>query len=482
MLKKIILLALFIISINAFSQEIINSFPMKVNSKNIVFELQNDSTQTTTLFNISEDRILAIQLNKNKKIIDSISTDLLEEKQIVICSNQSKNSTTLYCRNQKSDKIFALTFDFLNKKTNTKNLALDLKKDTNIFNFSQNNKTYFLSTTKGASELKIDIIDLEGNATTQIIDISNFKLVNYYNQPTTLYKSIGSFYNTADREKIAIIDSKTNLNLIEAAKKTKLYIRDNKLIFTFDISKATTQVFTVNLKDYTATVKQIATPIIGAPMEVMATMESNSFLIDDKLFQFKLSETIEIITVKDLTGNLLNSYTLKSEGKVSDNSNTYYAMSPTDTAIKEIKNSKDFLERSNKFSYGAAIFGEKVNDEYHITFGATSEAQGAILPLFGILPFIGPIGFAIIVSIDQMSDKSSKTYQDRFITLASLKIDGQIKEFSNRKTDFKDSEMNSYISRTKKILKFTFSKSGEKQILGFYDEASKTYNFKQFNN
>ncbi|MDD5150136.1 MAG: hypothetical protein PHC28_06580 [Flavobacterium sp.] len=453
---------------------------MQINSNNLVFDVKNDSTQTTTLFNADNNRILSIKLNEDKQIIDSLSTKLITEKYSIIGSNYNKNTNILYCKDEKSGDLFAISFDFLNKKTTHINIPLNIEKDNNIYNFSQNDKFYMLYTIKGTNNLKINSIDFKGNITSHIIDISNFKLLNYYNNPTTLYKSIGSFYGTFAIKNFTVIDSKSNISLIEASSKTKLYIKENQLIFTFDISKSVTQILNVNLKDFTANVNHIATPLIGASLESITEMESNSFLIDDKLFQFKITSELEIITIKTLDGQLIKTYILKPEKETTENSNSYYIISPTEKETEVLKNSKDFLERSSKIGYGSGIYCTKINDTYQINFGAVSDLQHS--SAITMLPVFGVIGALTMLVSEKTSSKNISIYKKRYAVFASLNIDNQLQTFSNQKSDFKVSEIEEYISKTKKISNFTISKFGEKQILGFYDENTKMYNFTEFEN
>jgi hypothetical protein len=477
MFKTISIFTLFAISYIGFSQKTISSFPLQIQSKDFIFEEKSDSTQTSTLFKAGINKILSIRLNENKQIIDSLSTENFTEKYSILGSNYNKNLNVLYCKDEKSGDLFALSFDFLNKKTNRLNTTLSLEKENNIYNFSQKDKFYMLYTIKGTDNLKINSIDLAGNIRTHIVDLSNFKLLNYYNKTTSLYNSIGSFYGSFAVKNFSVIDSKNNLSLIEASSKTKLYVKENQLILTFDISKSVTQIVNIDLKDFTANVKHIATPLIGHTPESNTELQSNSFLIDDKLFQFKLTSELEIITIKNLDGELINSYVLRAEKK---NNNSYYIISPTEMAVEDLKNSKDFLERSIKMGYGSGIYCTKTNDTYQITFGAVSNIQKssaiAFLPVFGIA------GALTMFAIEKASAKNVSVYKNRFAVFTSLTVDNQSQTFLPQQSDFTISEIEEYIGKTKKISNFTFSKFGEKQILGFYDESTKMYSFKTFGN
>lgn len=480
MFKIISIFTLFAISSIGFSQKTISSFALRIHSKDFVFEEKNDSTQTTTLFNAEKNRILSIRLDANKQIIDSLTTENFTEKYSILGSNYNKNLNILYCKDEKSGDLFAVLFDFLDKKTKRINTTLNLQKDNNIYNFSQNDKFYMVYTVKGTDNLKVNIINFKGESTTRTIDISNFKLLNYYNKPTSLYKSIGSFYGSFAVKNFSVIDPKSNLSLIEASSKTKLYVKENQLILTFDISRSVTQILNVNLKDFTANLIHIETPLVGETPDSNMAMESNSFLIDDKLLQFKLTSELEIITIKNLDGKLINTYMLRSEKKNNKNSNSYYIMSPTEMEVEDLKNSKDFLERSIKIGYGSGIYCTKTNDKYQITFGAVSDIQKSSAIAF--LPAFGISGALTMFIIEQASSKNVSVYKNRFAVFTSLTIDNQLQNFVNQKSDFTISEIEEYIGKTKKISNFTISKSGEKQILGFYDENTKMYNFKAFEN
>lgn len=484
MFKKFFVFFLFVISTNGSSQEIINSFHMSLNPDDFVFDIKNDSTQTSTLFKVNKNKILAIKLNENKQIIDSLITESIVEKYSIVGSNYNKSSDIIYCKNEKSGNLSALLFDFYNKKTSSINIDINLNKYNNIFNFSQNDRFYILYTIKGTNNLKIDIVDFKGNLTSHIIDVSNFKLLNYYNQSTTLYKSIGSFYGTFATKNFSVIDSKTNPSLIEASNRTKLYIKENQLIFTFDISRSFTQILNVNLKDFTANLRQIPTPHIGGSIESNTIIESNSFLFDDKLFQFKLTPELEIISMKNLDGKLINSYILKSENENTNNSNSYHITSPKNNELEKLKNSKDFLDRSTKLGYGAGIYCSKIDNGYQITFGAISDLQNkntSVISLFPV-PIIGLTTALTLFTLEKTSFKNTSIYKNRFAVFGSLKIDEQLQTFSNRNPEFINSEIEDYMSKTKKISNFTFSKFKNSQILGFYNENTKMYIFKLFNN
>jgi hypothetical protein len=337
-----------------------------------------------------------------------------------------------------------------------------------------------LFTVKGTSNLVIKTIDFEGKINNHVLNFDDYKLVNYYNKPTNLYKSIGSLYGTFEMKNFSVIDSKTNVSLIEAANKTKIYVRPQELFITFDISKSVTQILNINLKKFIGSIKQIPKPILGMTVESETIVESNSFLIDDKIFQFKLTPELEIITVKNFEGKLLNTYYLNAEKETRNKSDLYKIISPTEIEVQKLKNSKDFLDRSSKLGYGSGIYCTRIDNNYLITFGSVSNIQksGAI----AMFPVFGLTGALSLLIYEKTAPKNFSIYKNRYAVFASLKIDEDISSFFNQVIDFKNSDLDEFISKTKKISNFTISKKGDNQILGYYNLNTNTYNFKEFKN
>lgn len=478
--KNVITIIFFILSNIGFTQEYLNSIPLKINPDNLVFDIKNDSTNTSTLFNCSESKILAIKLDNNKQVIDSLPINLTANNYSIVGTNFNRDIDIVYCKDEKTNNMFAISFDF-SKKT-IKNIAIDLKfnNDNNIYNFSQDDKLYMLFTVKGTSNLLIKTVGFEGKVETHIMNLDDYKLVNYYNKPTNLYKSIGSFYGAFTTKNFSVIDSKTNLSLIEVSNKTKIYIKPEELYITFDISKSVTQILSVNLKNFTASIKQIPTPIIGAAIKSETILESNSFLIDDKIFQFKLSPGLEIITVKNFDGQLLNTYYLNAQEETKKKSDLYKIISPTEIDVQKLKNSKDFLERASKSGYHSGIYCTKLDNNYFITFGAVSDIQKS--SAIAMLPFFGITGLLTMLIYEKTAPKNTSIYKKRYAVFASLKVNNDISSFSNEIIEFQNSEIDEFISKTKKISHFTVSQKGGNQILGYYDFNTNRYNFKIFKN
>jgi hypothetical protein len=480
MSKNVITIIFFIFSNIGFTQESLNSISLKIYPDNLVFDIKNDSTNTSTLFNCSESKILAIKLDNNKQVIDSLSMNLTANKYSIVGTNSNRDIDIIYCKDEKTNNMFAISFDF-SKKT-IKNIAIDLKfnNDNNIYNFSQGDKLYTLFTVKGTSNLVIKTIDFEGKINNHVLNFDDYKLVNYYNKPTNLYKSIGSLYGTFEMKNFSVIDSKTNVSLIEAANKTKIYVRPQELFITFDISKSVTQILNINLKKFIGSIKQIPKPILGMTVESETIVESNSFLIDDKIFQFKLTPELEIITVKNFEGKLLNTYYLNAEKETRNKSDLYKIISPTEIEVQKLKNSKDFLDRSSKLGYGSGIYCTRIDNNYLITFGSVSNIQksGAI----AMFPVFGLTGALSLLIYEKTAPKNFSIYKNRYAVFASLKIDEDISSFFNQVIDFKNSDLDEFISKTKKISNFTISKKGDNQILGYYNLNTNTYNFKEFKN
>ena len=99
-----------------------------------------------------------------------------------------------------------------------------------------------------------------------------------------------------------------------------------------------------------------------------------------------------------------------------------------------------------------------------------------------MFPVFGLTGALSLLIYEKTAPKNFSIYKKRYAVFASLKVNEDISSFSNQVIDFRNSELDEFISKTKKISNFTISKKGNNQILGYYNLNTNRYNFKEFKN
>jgi hypothetical protein len=349
---------------------------------------------------------------------------------------------------------------------------VDLKNNNLFKTFIKDGKFYAFSTIKESNNLKVDIVSVSGKWVSKIIDLSNIVFYNGFDSPTKLYDIIGKYGGMFIPKPLAFIEKNSNLDLLQAMAERKLYLSENMLTFTFDLNKNYTQVLQIDLNQFRATSKSFNSPVfdnIGA--DGIVFVKANSFFIDNKLIQFKINSDKEVITIKNLSDEVLSTHTLTPSEVVTDN--TYYKKYPSDDFPELLKNSKVFLRKTSNYN-NAGLFVEKYNNEYYMTFGGVSEEQQSGFMMYGLL------GALIQVAIEGLSSKNLSVYSKREVVFTTLKFDEKATQFVNYKPDFSTTAMDDFIVKTKRISRLSTSKIGNKLVLGFYKYENKTYNFKSF--
>ncbi|RZL31384.1 MAG: hypothetical protein EOP00_35155, partial [Pedobacter sp.] len=301
--RFIVVFSLFTFLVS-FGQEKISGFSPKDKGRKDVFAIVNEADKKTALFFIDKTSLKVSQFNENMQLIDSLGINFSKkEVNDVIGHSLSKNQYFIYWTGSNSKEIVAQCFDFEAKKTLSHTIPFDKGKEKIINQFTQNNISYIITTTRSSNVLNIyKFVDgkLEKNTAdgTGLKFFSDEKLTTFWDMYT---ESNWMVY----RDGLRNISAETTPSLVLSTNKKKTYSIDNKLVFTFDINNNFTQMLTLNLSNFKLSQKLYAKPY--TKKDEFQTYDSNSFLINNHLVQIKISSTVLYLSVKDLEGNEIKS-------------------------------------------------------------------------------------------------------------------------------------------------------------------------------
>lgn len=383
MYKQRILLALLLCSIISFSQEIVNSTPVALKKNIAAFQVVNEASKETTLFVGDKEKVKAIRLNSEMKIIDSISAIRLNAKlySTMIGYNENKSNTNLVWSSSNHKDIFIQQFNFDKLISENKTFTLTLKNEKYVQNFSQNGKFYLMTVIKSSDKLKLYVFDTDGKLEEKTIDLKGLEFLSFDNKKITLYEKLKEEFNGSDFPfSMQLIRSENPTSLVESAKKRKCYSNGTSIVITFDSNLDFTQLITINLENFFAKQHHINKPIIPGDK---AEQNSNSFFIDNHLYQIKTSSSFLIFTVKDLEDNLIKSYKASDKKPIIDFKNNDYVQENGDTANTRIlETASQFIRKTNNLNSGISCY--KLNDNYLVTIGSISGQQDALLVYFWV--------------------------------------------------------------------------------------------------
>nr|WP_315253580.1 hypothetical protein [uncultured Flavobacterium sp.] len=482
MLKKYFLLCFLITWAISQSQEVINSTPVALKKNKAVFQIVNNSTNETTLFVADKEKVKAIRLNKEMQIIDSLSTERLNPSTYtaMIGYNENKSRINLFWTSPNHKDLFIQQFNFDKLNSENKNLSLPLKEEKFLQSFSQNDKFYILTILKNSNKLKFYIFD-NANLEEKIIDLTGFNFYKSDYQKTTLYGIFGEFqYNSELSYSLQKINPENPTSLVESSKKRKCYSIGKTIIMTFDNNIDYTQLITLNLESFTAKEQFVKKPPIAGDR---LYLNSNSFLIDDKLYQIKTTSNQLIFTIKDLEDKLIKSYQASDTNPIIDFKNSNIIQENGKLSNKRIlETSAQFIRKTNNLNAGISCY--KLNSNYLVTIGSVSEQQqqvgtGAIVG--GMFGAVGSIAGSLIDSaISNPTMESFNSYANRKVVYINGLFD---KEFTHVKGEIEPlafDKIRIFFDKNTDVSSQTLYKLDNIYYLGYYDNLAKEYTIRKF--
>lgn len=483
MYKQSTLLAMFLCSVISFSQEIVNSIPVALKKNKTVFQVVNDSTKETTVFVSDKEKVKAIRLNKEMRIIDSLSTDRLNPKIYVamVGYNGSKSNINLFWTSSNHKDIFIQQFNFDKLNSENKTYTLPLKDEKFVQNFSQNGKFYIMTVLKNSDKLKLYAFDIDGKLEEKTIDLTGFRFFKSDYQKTTMYGLLGeSYYATELPYSIQKIRPENPTSLVESSKKRKCYSNGNAIVITFDPNIDYTQLITINLESFTAKEQFIKKPNIS---EQRNYLNSNSFLMDNKLYQIKSSSSQLILTVKDLDDNLIKSYEASDENPIIDFKNSNYIQENGGTTKTRIlETSSQFIRKTNNLNAGISCY--KLNDNYLVTIGSVSQEQQQVSAgviagsMFGIA---GAIAASLIdAAVSNPTMESFNAYANRKVVYINGLFDKDSNHIKGEIDPLAFDKIRVFFDKNTDVSSQTLYKIDNIYYLGYYENVSKEYTIRKF--
>ncbi|OEK09878.1 hypothetical protein A8C32_10230 [Flavivirga aquatica] len=344
-----------------------------------------------------------------------------------------------------------------------------------------NNTFYLISIRSQTSVLSFYALnDINLKAPVKV-NLEKESFINRSNRKTTLHNlfTLGST-GAVERIDVKKIDESTPNSIDITSEETKLYMKNNKFIFTFDNNRGVVQILTVNPYDYSYTFKTIDKPFKA---EKKLAKKSNSFILNSKLFVITSTKKDMEVNIQDYSsGKLLKKIKLNVNDKITFKNTPIIQEGCVYNDYRELESTKKFLRKLTMGDIGISAY--KQNNEYLVTIGSEKEVSRGnggmmMMPMggFGGVPiaalgsanvFFNPTFFAY--------NSYSKTKSVHIKSLFDLDFNHIDKEIENNFFDkIKNHAMPGNLLAAKTIFKYK-----DYFILGNYISKSKTYILKKF--
>ena len=407
-MKKIIFAFLLMTQI-LVSQDLVGTLNMNLDKVKNFIRIDDTDKKGSILILNKKDKIDLFRVDENFIILEHF--EHLEDKKTDDYMRSSHSDGKLYTYWKKNNKTMEVhSIDFSTKTLQKNEIGYPVEKNEKfISSFNQNNLQYIVTVTKNTNIVNIQM--LKGmNLERKMIDCYKLYFINSMNQRIKFWDYLNDDYGTVYKDKFKTIYlNENNHNSVYATEKKKLYVDEDKIIFSSDINEYYCQMVTISLKDFNE-----SSQIISYDEEFSnqsSSKKTNSFILDDKVFIAKFSKNMFSIVVKSFENETLKTITINSI------SGQEYINSELIQEVSNIKNREVFKDKEKFFKKmyqkNPSITGYLDEGNYHLTIGGVSypKQQSAVaLGMFGL------VGGIIGALISDSQNSSVVSYSDKDIT------------------------------------------------------------------
>ena len=370
---------------------------LKDNNRSIeeVFTITNDENGNLTLFIDDNKSFNAYIYNKEVKQVNQLKSDGLPNKyDNIIGYVQNGEVTTLFLQHRNKRKYGAIQFDFSTRQTKEIEFDFKLKKEAYIEALSKDNKLYLLTLEKNSSNLNIYTFNGLKQSKNKINLDFEYRIKDIHSKD--LHEMLLSPNGMSSSIEVEKIDNQVPISIEMASATNKLYKTLNGFDLSLDKSIFETFIISVNLKNYTAEIKQFEKPKYSS----LDDYHSNSFLLDENIYQVVANSNELYFEVKNRNSNkvLKNIFLTKDEEInfkntpiIQDKEGDWFA------PHRELEKTSKFLRKIDNENIGVSAF--KNDNKNIITIGSYIEIAGGGAPMMMGTPGMGGMpGMPLYVS------------------------------------------------------------------------------------
>ncbi|MCL9804017.1 hypothetical protein NAT51_00675 [Flavobacterium amniphilum] len=472
------LLPIFIGSFSvAFAQEKISTVAYEGESLKGINSIvdQEDNKTLLLLHDKSKTDVLVLDETFKQTGKITLAKEVNEKSQYLGYSKNQQNYYT-YWENPKEGKIEVKHLNLSDNTSGSSEIPFVLEKEI-IFNcVTVKNSFYILSILKNTNTLNVYKLQ-EGQLEKKSIDCSHLKFINHESKPVNFWKLYSEYDGRVYSDGIKSVNTSIHNSIVLSTQKKKSYINGDSIILAFDNNYNFNQNLIINLNDYSITQKVLQQENI-IPKSDMTDLQSNSFMVNNKVFLIKTGDQQVFVTIKDLDNNVLKkiSYTATDLGQ--------YVNSEVVQEAGSIK-SRRALEKPIQFvrkvgNLNPAITGVYENGKYTMTIGGVSYPQQSNGALIGGM--VGGLAGALVGALvtSAMYSPTIDSYANKNIVSLKCIMDENFNPTSEKTEESNFERLRIFIEGTVPHAYPHIFISGKDLMYSGYDKENKVLNIYKF--
>ncbi|WP_418500286.1 hypothetical protein [Flagellimonas sp.] len=393
-MKRPILLFILLLSQIIISQEkfleINNNFKEGTRKVHTAFPVVDEATGNFAIFLDDDNNIYGFLYSAALDLIGEFASEGLPKKyeQIIGYSVNGKE-IRLFLKDRKDKTFGSILFNFENKSTEETLYDFKLKNEVYVGGYSDASKFHLVTINKESSILNFYVFEEGSEYTKQSLDLSKESFYDNQGAVQHLYTIMSTGgsetrFGNFNSFKIDKIDSHSPNSIETTSEILKMYPEKHGFKLTID-TQTLTYIIDVSTEELNYTLSTIEKPSISAPM-----VNSNSFILDDKIYLISSSDEEMVFSIKSLeTGKELKNLQVKKDEEIIFKNTPIIQEGGTYKDYREMEKSSKFLRRLSKEDIGVAVV--KSNNDYVITMGSKKEMVRGGAPM--MMPGFGmPMG------------------------------------------------------------------------------------------
>lgn len=440
-----------------------------------VINIVNEQDNELAVFFRYKTFIVAHIYNKTANIVNTFKVQTLPkyEHNYFGASFIKDKTYTLFFKSDFGTKFSALTINFNTSSfLYSDKLDMPLKSEKIVGSFEYKSKIHILTTVKKTSKLKIYQLKNFENFTVKTFDFSNTKFVTYRGFDTNLNEILKG-PNADPSASMVNHGEPTSLEMV--TQHNKIYLNKDKLILTSDIDDLHTRVISINLETEEQAYHKF--PKISYDRKHRGS-KSNSFVLDNHLFNMYISKEKLDFSIYDLTSKtLLKNIVISDKDSITFKNSPIILEGGDFQSYRELDRTKQFMRKVTNSNPGISVY--KNNGKYVVTLGCSETTTTS--------PFMvyyagGAIGGMIAGITSSILTTNFLSYTKTKSTRIECLFDNQLNSLEGSIPQNSFNIINAYIE-SKPDLKLEFKsilKINNNYVLGYFDKDSGLYKYLNF--
>lgn len=483
-MRKFSFLVLFCISLNILSQEEVAKFKNNIDDSSLsikeVIPVVNSKTNDISVFVLNSKQVFGYLLNEDFQVLKSLSSEdrRRKYKTLIGYSIKDKFNYDVYLTNKNKTKFASVNFSYENGTSQLKEFKLDDPYESFIQTVTIDNTCYLISVLMGSNILKL--YKLNG---VNDVDVTEFDLSEEsFTHGDWSKVKLHTLFRLNGQGRVVNIQTNqiedylpNSIEVVSEAK--KLYVREGKIVFTFDNNADLFQVLTIDPVNKSYDFKSTEKKLLKSKQP---EKRSNTFLGGDKLYTFAVSKDSLGFRVQDYNSKeIIKELFVGKEDSIRFKNTSIVQEGGVYDSHRELEGTQKFLRKLRLADIGVSVYNQ--HGIFEITFGSKKDTSR------GGVPMMMPMGAGIpIVPLGAANMFFNSTFfaYNSYTSTKSVFVKSLFdKDFNHLEGDIVDNvfdKMKDYPSEDTLEEAKTIFRYKDYFILGNYYEDTKTYSFIKF--